>query len=53
MSYARIISFFALESPKINISVRRDNEAVITFSDGLGYQEESVYYCVKPFIEDQ
>ena len=43
----------SLECPKINLCVRRDNEAVIKFYDGLGYEEESAYYCGKRLIEDQ
>jgi ribosomal protein S18 acetylase RimI-like enzyme len=43
----------SLECPKINLCVRRDNEAVIKFYDDLGYQEESVYYCGKRLIEEQ
>ena len=43
----------SLECPKINLCVRRDNEAVIKFYDGLGYKEESNYYCGKLLIEDQ
>ena len=43
----------SLEFPKINLCVRRDNEAVIKFYDGLGYEEESAYYCGKRLIEDQ
>jgi len=42
-----------LECPKINLCVRRDNEAVIEIYDGLGYEEESAYYCGKRLIEDQ
>ena len=42
-----------LECPKINLGVRRDNEAVIKFHDGLGYEEESAYFCGKRLIEDQ
>ena len=43
----------SLECPEINLYVRRDNEAVIKFYDGLGYKEESAYYCGKRLIEDQ
>ena len=39
--------------PKINLCVRRENEAVIKFYDKLGYAEETVYYCGKRLIEDQ
>ena len=43
----------SLECPKINLCARRDNETVIKFYDGLGYEEESAYYCGKRLIEDQ
>jgi len=43
----------SLECPKINLCVRRDNEAVIKFYDGLGYEEESAYCCGKRLIKDQ
>ena len=43
----------SLECPKINLCVRRDNEAVIKFYDGLGYEKESAYYCGKRLTEDQ
>ena len=43
----------SLECPKINLYVRRDNEALIKFCDGLGYKEESAYYSGKRLIEDQ
>ena len=43
----------SLECPKINLGVRRDNETVIKFHDGLGYEEESAYFCGKRLIEDQ
>ena len=43
----------SLECPKINLCVRRDNEAVIKFYDGLGCEEESAYYCGKRLIEDK
>ena len=38
---------------KINLCVRRENEAVIKFYDKLGYAEETVCYCGKRLIEDQ
>jgi ribosomal protein S18 acetylase RimI-like enzyme len=37
---------------KINLCVRRENEAVIKFHDKLGYAEETVYYCGERLIED-
>ena len=43
----------SLECPKINLGVRHDNEAMIKFHDGLGYEEESAYYFDKRMIEDQ
>ena len=43
----------SLGCPKINLCVRRDNEAVIKFYDGLGYEEESDYYCGKRLLEDE
>ena len=43
----------SLECPKINLCVRRDNEAGIKFYDGLGCEEESAYYSGKWLIEDQ
>ena len=41
----------SLECPKINLCGRRDNEAVIKFYDGRGYEEESVYYFGKRLVE--
>ncbi len=38
---------------KINLCVRRENEAVIKFYDKLGYAEETVRYWGKRLIEDQ
>ena len=38
---------------KINLCVRRENEAVIKFYDKLGYAEETVCCCGKRLIEDQ
>jgi hypothetical protein len=38
---------------KINLCVRRANEAVIKFYDKLGYAEVTVCYCGKRLIEDQ
>ena len=38
---------------KINLCVRRENEAVIKLYDKLGYAEETVYYCGQMLIEDQ
>ncbi|MDB4852525.1 GNAT family N-acetyltransferase [Alphaproteobacteria bacterium] len=38
---------------KINLCVRRENEAVIKFYDKLGYAEETVYNSGKWLIEDQ
>tara|TARA_X000000950_G_scaffold92180_1_gene116061 strand:- start:83 stop:502 length:420 start_codon:yes stop_codon:yes gene_type:complete len=38
---------------KINLGVRRENEAVIQFDDKLGYAEATVYYCGRRLIEDQ
>ena len=43
----------SLECPKINLCVRRDNEAGIKFYDGLGYEEENAHYFGKRLIEDQ
>jgi ribosomal protein S18 acetylase RimI-like enzyme len=37
---------------KINLCVRRENEAVIKFYDKLGYAEETVYYCGRKLIEN-
>ena len=37
---------------KINLCVRRENEAVIIFYDKLGYAEETAYYGGERLIED-
>ena len=37
---------------KINLCVRRENEAVIIFYDKLGYAEETAYYSGERLIED-
>ena len=44
------VSLLSLECPKINLCVRRDNEAVIKFYDVLGYEEESAHYWGKRLI---
>jgi ribosomal protein S18 acetylase RimI-like enzyme len=38
---------------KINLCVRRENEAVIKFYNKSGYAQETVYYCSKRLIDDQ
>ena len=43
----------AIGYPKINLCVRRENEAVIKFCDKLGYAEETVCNCGKRLIKDQ
>ena len=43
-------SLLSLECLKINLRVRRDNEAVIKIYDGLGYEEESAHYWGKRLI---
>lgn len=43
----------AIGCPKINLCVRRENEAVIKFHDKSGYAEDTVYYSSKWLIDDQ
>ena len=38
---------------KINLCVRRENEAVIKFYNKSGYAQETVYYCSNRLIDDQ
>ena len=43
----------AIGYPKINLCVRRENEALIKFYNKSGYTEETVYYFSKRLIDDQ
>ncbi len=43
----------SLGCPKINLCVRKGNEAAVEFYAGLGYQTEIVYFFGKRLIEDK
>ena len=43
----------SLGCPKVNLCVRRDNEAAVKFYAGLGYQTETVLFFGKRLIEDK